>query len=132
MEHLSPGVSKPAGHGRVASVPVSMTCICPQGRTGAEAKPAMRVHGSRHESQLRLCLEAAATFLLNAAGAETIIRNQIAVIRHCCDAAGLSQVDRAPFGLRQFLNPYAFGGLAEEFWSDAGSLSQIAASTART
>ena len=79
----------------------------------------MRVHGARHESQLRLCLEAAATFLLNAAGAETIIRNQIAVIRQrfdaVCDAADLSQVDHALFRSRQFLNPYAFEGLAEEF-----------------
>jgi serine/threonine-protein kinase HipA len=93
--------------------------ICPQSRTGTEANQAMHIHGVRHESQLRLCLEAAATFLLSPADAETIIRNQIAVIRQrfdaVCDAADLSQVDRALFRSRQFLNPYAFEGLAEEF-----------------
>ncbi len=89
--------------------------ICPQSRTGTEANQAMHILGTRHESQLRLCREAAATFLLNQADAETIIRHQIAVIRQrfdaVCDAAGLSQVDRALLRSRQFLNPYALEGL---------------------
>jgi len=89
--------------------------ICPQSRTGTKANQAMHILGTRHESQLRLCREAAATFLLNQADAETIIRHQIAVIRQrfdaVCDAAGLSQVDRALFRSRQFLNPYALEGL---------------------
>ena len=93
--------------------------ICPQSRTGTEANQAMHILGTRHESQLKLCLEAAATFLLTPAEAGTLIRDQIAVIRQgfdaACDAAGLSQVDRALFRSRQFLNPYAFEGLTEEF-----------------
>lgn len=93
--------------------------ICPQSRTGTEANQAMNIFGTRHESQLRRCLEAAATFLLTPAEAETQIRGQIAVIRQrfdaVCDEAGLSQVDRALFRSRQFLNAYAFEGLPEEF-----------------
>jgi serine/threonine-protein kinase HipA len=93
--------------------------ICPQSRTGTEANQAMNIFGTRHESQLRRCLEAAATFLLTPAEAETLIRGQIAVIRQrfdaVCDEAGLSQVDRALFRSRQFLNAYAFEGLPEEF-----------------
>jgi serine/threonine-protein kinase HipA len=93
--------------------------ICPQSRTGTEANQAMNIFGTRHASQLRLCLEAAATFLLTPAGAGTLIRGQIAVIRQrfdaVCDEAGLSQVDRALLRSRQFLNAYAFEGLSEEF-----------------
>jgi serine/threonine-protein kinase HipA len=93
--------------------------ICPQSRTGTEANQAMNIFGTRHESQLRRCLEAAATFLLTPAEAETLIRGQIAVIRQrfdaVCDEAGLSEVDRALFRSRQFLNAYAFEGLPEEF-----------------
>lgn len=93
--------------------------ICPQSRTGTEANQAMHILGTRHESQLRLCIEAAATFLLTPAEAETLIRGQIAVIRQgfdaVCDEAGLSQVDRTLLRSRQFLNAYAFEGLPEEF-----------------
>lgn len=93
--------------------------ICPQSRTGTEANQAMNIFGTRHASQLRLCLEAAATFLLTPAGAGTLIRGQTAVIRQgfdaVCDEAGLSQVDRALLRSRQFLNAYAFEGLSEEF-----------------
>jgi serine/threonine-protein kinase HipA len=93
--------------------------ICPQSRTGTEANQAMNIFGTRHESQLRRCLEAAATFLLTPAEAETLIRGQVAVIRQrfdaVCDEAGLSQVDRALLRSRQFLNTYAFEGLPEEF-----------------
>ncbi len=94
--------------------------ICPQSRTGTEANQAMNILATRHESQLKLCLEAAATFLVTPSDAETLIRNQIAVIRQrfdaVCDAAGLSQVDRTLFRSRQFLNPYAFEGLPEGEW----------------
>jgi serine/threonine-protein kinase HipA len=93
--------------------------ICPQSRTGTQANQAMHIFGTRHESQLRLCLEAAATFLLTPAEAETLIRGQVAIIRKCfdavCNEAGLSQVDRALLRSRQFLNSYAFEGLSEEF-----------------
>lgn len=93
--------------------------ICPQSRTGTEANQAMHILGTRHESQLRLCLDAAPTFLLTQSDAETLIRDQIAAIRQrfeaVCDDAGLSQVDRTRLRSRQFLNSYAFEGLAEEF-----------------
>lgn len=93
--------------------------ICPQSRIGTEANQAMHILGTRHESQLRLCIEAAATFLLTPADAETLIRGQIAVIRQgfdaVCDEAGLSQVDRTLLRSRQFLNAYAFEGLPEAF-----------------
>lgn len=93
--------------------------ICPQSRTGTEANQAMHILGTRHESQLRLCLEAAAMFLLTPAEAETLIRGQLAVIRQSfdavCDEASLSQVDRALLRSRQFLNAYAFEGLLEEY-----------------
>lgn len=93
--------------------------ICPQSRTGTEANQAMHILGTRHESQLRLCLEAAATFLLTPAEAETLTRGQVAIIRQgfdaVCDEAGLSQVDRTLLRSRQFLNPYAFEGLTDEF-----------------
>jgi serine/threonine-protein kinase HipA len=93
--------------------------ICPQSRTGTEANQAMNIFGTRHASQLSLCLEAAATFLLTPAGAGTLIRGQVAIIRQrfdaVCDEAGLSQVDRALLRSRQFLNAYAFEGLSQEF-----------------
>jgi serine/threonine-protein kinase HipA len=92
--------------------------ICPQSRTGREANQAMLIQGQRHESQLKLCIEAAETFLMTQADAETLIKKQVAIIRQrfdaVCEAADLSQVDRTLFRSRQFLNPYAFEGLAEE------------------
>ncbi len=93
--------------------------ICPQVRTGNVASQAMLILGQRHESQLRLCIAAAGTFLLTIVEAKSIIREQIAVIRKTfdavCDAARVSPIDRALLRSRQFLNPYAFEGLAEEF-----------------
>ena len=94
--------------------------ICPQSRTGNITNQAMLIQGQRHESQLKLCIDAAATFLLTTAESEAIIRSQLAVIRQrfdaVCDTAQLSQVDRALMRSRQFLNPYAFEGLpAGEF-----------------
>lgn len=78
----------------------------------------MLIHGPRHDSQLKLCIDAAETFLLTQAKAQTIIANQVAAIRQrfdaACDAAGLNQVDRSLLGSRQFLNAYAFEGMPEE------------------
>ena len=92
--------------------------ICPQARTGNVASQAMLIHGAAHQSQLATCLAAAETFLLTASEALAIMRAQIAVIRHdfdrVCDEAGVSLVDRTLFKGRQFLNPYAFEGLATE------------------
>jgi serine/threonine-protein kinase HipA len=91
--------------------------ICRQSRTGTDASQAMHIPGTHHESQLSVCLEAAANVLLTATDAETIICGQIAVIgprfEAVRDAAGLSQADRARFATRPFLNPYPFDGLPE-------------------
>lgn len=93
--------------------------ICPQGRTGGEATQAMLILGNRRMSQLPLCLNAAPIFLLDDARARTIIAQQVAGIKahwvEVCDEAGLGEAERAFLWRRQFLNPFAFEGLPEEF-----------------
>lgn len=86
--------------------------ICPQARTGSEANQAMLISGDEKESQIALGLKAAPTFLLNAAEATAIIKDQIKVIKSrwpaVCNDAKLSEVDKNLFWRRQFLNPFAF------------------------
>lgn len=86
--------------------------ICPQGRTGDEASQAMLIRGEERMSRLSLCLDAALQFQLSKAEALEIIENQVQVITDnwtlICDEADLSDIDRALFWKRQFLNPYAF------------------------
>jgi serine/threonine-protein kinase HipA len=93
--------------------------ICPQGRTGGEATQAMLILGNRRMSQLSLCLEAASVFLLDDARARTAIAQQIARIKThwpaVCDEAQLGEAERAFLWRRQFLNPFAFAGLPEDF-----------------
>ncbi|MFZ4604113.1 MAG: HipA domain-containing protein, partial [Caulobacterales bacterium] len=88
--------------------------ICPQSRNGREATQAMLIAGRERRSQLSHCIAAAGQFLLGEAEATDLIRQQVATIRAewqaTCDAAGLSQTDRALFWERQFLNAYAFEG----------------------
>ena len=88
--------------------------ICPQGRTGGEASQAMLITGNKRLSQLTVCLEAAAHFLLSAERARAIIEAQLAVIdaqwSAVCDEAGLTEVDRQFLWGRQFLNPFALEG----------------------
>lgn len=89
--------------------------ICPQGRAGGEATQAMLLVGSNRFSQLRVCIEAAHNFHLSEDEAQAVIEHQKSVIEEhwdsVCDEAQLSEVDRALFWHRQFLNPYAFEGL---------------------
>jgi len=89
--------------------------ICPQSRTGNVAAQAMLIKGQQHQSQLKLCLDAASDYLLTGAEAGTIVRSQIAIVRSRLDAvcteAQVSEVDRTLLRTRQFLNPYAFEGL---------------------
>jgi serine/threonine-protein kinase HipA len=89
--------------------------ICPQGRTGGEATQAMLLFGSNRFSQLRVCIEAAHCFHISEDEAHEIIKQQKSVIEDnwdaVCDEAKLSEVERALFWHRQFLNPYAFEGL---------------------
>ena len=70
-------------------------------------------------SQLSLCLEAAPVFLLDDARARTVIVQQIARIKAhwpaVCDEAQLGEAERAFLWRRQFLNPFAFEGLPDDF-----------------
>ena len=86
--------------------------ICPQARSGQQASQAMLIHGRDRSSHLATCIAAAPSFLLAREEAIAIINQQVNVIEHewqgICDAARLSQVDRALLWRRQFLNPFAF------------------------
>ncbi len=89
--------------------------ICPQSRSGGTASQAMLIDGGHRESQLALCLHAAAAFHLSEGEAMTIIQHQKEVIEKewdtVCEEAQLSTVDKNMFWGRQFLNPYIFEGL---------------------
>jgi len=91
--------------------------ICPQARAGGEATQAMLILGNNRYSQLTVCVEASAYFHLSEDEARAIIRHQKLIIEKnwdiVCDQANLSEVDRALFWHRQFLNPYAFEGLED-------------------
>ena len=86
--------------------------ICPQSRTGQQASQAMLIHGSDRRSQIATCMAAAPSFLLGSEAAIAIVNHQVSTIENewpsICDEAGLSEVDRALFWRRQFLNPFAF------------------------
>jgi serine/threonine-protein kinase HipA len=89
--------------------------ICPQARAGSQASQAMLITGSRRQSQIAVCLQAAPSFLLSHDDATTMAEQQIAVIRdrwpRICQEAGLNEIDRNLLWRRQFLNPFAFEGL---------------------
>ncbi len=86
--------------------------ICPQSRSGQQASQAMLIRGADRTSQVGTCIAAASVFLLNQEEAIHIVNHQVQVIEHewqaTCDEAALSEVDRALFWRRQFLNPFAF------------------------
>ena len=92
--------------------------ICPQSRSGQQASQAMLIHGGDRSSHLSTCIAAASSFLLAREEAIAIINHQVNVIEHewqaICDEASLSEVDRALFWLRQFLNPFASLNAPEE------------------
>jgi len=89
--------------------------ICPQSRSGGIASQAMLIDGEHRESQLVLCIKAAATFHLSTDDAMTIIQHQKEIIEKnwdaVCDEAQLTAVDKNIFWGRQFFNPYIFEGL---------------------
>jgi serine/threonine-protein kinase HipA len=91
--------------------------ICPQGRTGNEASQAMLIFGTNRMSRLDVCLRAAKNFLLDGYEAKEIIDRQIKTMKErwdaVCDEAEMSETDRRLLWGRQFLNPYAFEGMAE-------------------
>jgi serine/threonine-protein kinase HipA len=90
--------------------------ICPQARSGNESSQAMLIIGSNRMSQISTCLEAAPLFQLTRDEAMAIARDQRAAILDnwdaVCDEAQVSEIDRALFWSRQFLNPYSVIGLA--------------------
>ena len=92
--------------------------ICPQSRSGQQASQAMLIQGGDRSSHVSTCIAAASSFLLAREEAIAIINHQVNVIEHewqaICDEASLSEVDRALFWRRQFLNPFAFLNAPEE------------------
>jgi serine/threonine-protein kinase HipA len=89
--------------------------ICPQPRSGGEAAQLMAIGDDGYRlSQLTGCVTRAGTYLLSTSEARGIIDTQIEIINEgweqVCEEAQLSQVDRAAFRERQFLNPYSMQG----------------------
>ena len=85
--------------------------LCPQPRSGEQAAQAMAIgrDGAR-ASQLRVCLDAAADYQLDAAQARDIIDGQLHVIQDewadAADAAQLTALERQQLWHRQILNPF--------------------------
>jgi len=89
--------------------------ICPQPRAGGETAQLMAIGEDGYRmSQVAGCVARASTYLLSSADAREIIDHQIDVIEadwaDVCDQAALTEVERAGFWQRQFLNPYAIEG----------------------
>jgi serine/threonine-protein kinase HipA len=89
--------------------------ICPQLRSGGETAQIMAIgRDGWRMSQAAGCVERASVYLLSEAEAREIVDNQIETIEEqwdeVCDLAGLTEVERAGFWRRQFLNPYALEG----------------------
>lgn len=63
-------------------------------------------------SRLAGCVERASTYMLTEAEARHLIDQQVETIARewddVCDRAGMTEVERAFFWRRQFLNPHAF------------------------
>ncbi len=86
--------------------------ICPQPRSGQETAQIMAIGRDGYRmSQVVGCVAHASTYLLTSREARSIIDHQIDVIHSnwndVCNSAALTEVDRARFWGRQFLNPYA-------------------------
>lgn len=83
--------------------------ICPQNRTTGSASQAMRILGTRNDSRLSLCEEAAYKFNIKDDDAEAIIETMRETITQSwetvCDEAQLTNIERQFFWERQFLNP---------------------------
>jgi len=89
--------------------------VCPQGRSGGEAKQMMNIgEDGYRDSQLVGCAERATTYGLTPGEAREIIDHLVDAIHSnwddVCDQARLAAVGKAFFWKRQFLNPYAFYG----------------------
>ncbi len=89
--------------------------ICPQPRAGGETAQLMAIGPDGYRmSQVAGCVARASTYLLSESDAREIVDHQRDVIETqwagVCDQAALSEIDRAGFWQRQFLNPYALEG----------------------
>lgn len=89
--------------------------ICPGRRGGGETAQAMAIgRDGFRMSQVAGCVERASTYLLSEKEAREIVDRQIETIEgewdEVCELAGLTEVERAYFWRRQFLNPYATEG----------------------
>lgn len=85
--------------------------LCPQLRSGGEAAQAMAIgREGQRRSQLRVCLDAAAVYLLSRHEAAAVIDHQLSVINaqwsEAADAAQLSAGERQLLWHRQILNPF--------------------------
>lgn len=93
--------------------------ICPQNRTGQESSQAMLLSIDDNHSRFSTCIDAANEFLLNKDQAIAIILQQVEVFvqnwNALCDTADLNPVDRGFFIERQFLNPYSYQDLDQEY-----------------
>lgn len=89
--------------------------ICPQPRAGGETAQLMAIGKDGYRmSQASGCVARASGYGLSEAEAREIVDHQIETIESewddVCDQAGLTEVERAGFWHRQFLNPYATEG----------------------
>jgi len=89
--------------------------ICPQPRAGGETAQVMAIgQDGFRMSQVAGCIARASTYRLSQPDAREIVDHQIDIIEshwdEVCDRAALTDVDRAIFWRRQFLNPYATEG----------------------
>ncbi len=88
--------------------------ICPQARSGRDARQAMAFapDGGR-AANINEFVAAAPVYHLDRVEAQTIVDHQVAVIEEkwddVCDAAELTTLQRRAFMRRQFLNPGVFG-----------------------
>jgi len=85
--------------------------LCPQPRSGQEAAQAMAIgRNGERASQLRVCMDAAAEYLLDRQEAREIIEAQLTIIKEqwleAADIAQLTEVERAQLWGRQILNPF--------------------------
>jgi serine/threonine-protein kinase HipA len=90
--------------------------ICPQVRNNREANQSLIIADGVRRSQLEVCRNAAAHFLLTDTAAREIIDTTAETVRsrwaEVCDEARLTKIERDFLWQRQFLNPYAFEGYA--------------------
>ena len=89
--------------------------VCPQPRGGGETAQVMGIGEDGYRmSQVAGCVARASTYRLSEPDAREIVDHQIDTIQtqwaEVCDQATLTEVDRAGFWQRQFLNPYAVEG----------------------